>query len=209
MTARLILVLLAGGATAAAGETIDRVVVVVGRQVITDSEIRLQSRITAFLNGETPDVSGPARRKTAERLIEQALLGREIELARFPWAEPLEAEKMFREIGAARFKSEEQFRAALADCRIEDEQLKQALVWQLTVLRFVDFRFRAAIHIPEANIQARYGKLYPDGKGPKLEEIRTKLEKMLTDERVDQALDGWLRDARAQARIEIRGESFQ
>src|SRR5262249_49424474 len=64
-----VLVLCAGRA-----EIIDRVAVVVGNRVITESEILREVRLTAFLNGAPLDFSAASKRKTAERLVEQRLI---------------------------------------------------------------------------------------------------------------------------------------
>jgi hypothetical protein len=60
-------------------EIIDRIAVTVEKQVITESEIWRQIRITAFLNGEEPDFSSAAKRTMADRLVEQVLIRRELE----------------------------------------------------------------------------------------------------------------------------------
>src|SRR5262245_7837713 len=67
----------------AAGEVIDRIAVSVNNRVITESEILRQIRITAFMNGEKPDFSAENKRRTADRLVEQALIRHEIETSRY------------------------------------------------------------------------------------------------------------------------------
>src|SRR4051795_2405586 len=74
---RLAVVTFVAGVTAWP-EIIDRIAVSVDRTVITESEVIRQIRITALLNGEQPDLSAANRRETAERLVEQALMRREI-----------------------------------------------------------------------------------------------------------------------------------
>jgi hypothetical protein len=76
--------LLAALAALAAGEVLDRVAVRVGAQVITESAVRRHLRMEAFVQNREPDLSAEARRKAAERLIDQTLVRRELELNRYP-----------------------------------------------------------------------------------------------------------------------------
>src|SRR6476660_4088835 len=50
-------------------EIIDRIAVVVGNRVITESEILREIRLTALLNDEPLDFSAVSKRKTADRLV--------------------------------------------------------------------------------------------------------------------------------------------
>src|SRR5438477_7552515 len=65
-------------AIAASATIIDRVSVSVGNRVITASELDRQIRVTAFQNGVKPDFSPAARRATADRMVEQKLIQREL-----------------------------------------------------------------------------------------------------------------------------------
>ncbi|MGD0580069.1 MAG: hypothetical protein ABSC08_14200, partial [Bryobacteraceae bacterium] len=62
----------------AAGEVLDQVAVRVGAQVITASAVRRHLRMEAFMQNREPDLRPEARREAAERLIDQALVRREL-----------------------------------------------------------------------------------------------------------------------------------
>ena len=62
----------------------DRVAASVGIKVITDSEIDLRIRLTAFQNDEKPELSVAARRIAVERLIDQKLVEREMDVGHYP-----------------------------------------------------------------------------------------------------------------------------
>ena len=51
---------------------IDRIAITVANQVITESQIDDEIRVTAFLNREPLDLSAAAKKQAAGRLIEQA-----------------------------------------------------------------------------------------------------------------------------------------
>jgi len=51
-------------------EIIDKIVITVANQVITQSQIDDEIRVTAFLNREKVDLSAEARKQAAARLVE-------------------------------------------------------------------------------------------------------------------------------------------
>ncbi len=190
-------------------EIIDRIAVTVEKQVITESEIWRQIRITSFLNGEEPDFSSAAKRTMADRLVEQVLIRRELETSsRLP---PANATPPTYQHMRARFKTEEEYKQALAKYGISDEDVREALTWQTTLLEFVDQRFRPGVQIPQSEIREYYDQQVAQnpGKLPPFEEAREDIEQILTDQRVDNALDRWLGQARTQARMRYRDEVFK
>ena len=67
-------------------ELLDRIAIVVNNQPIKDSDIERDIRVTALLNGDRVDSGPSARKQAANRLIDQALIRREMELAPIPEA---------------------------------------------------------------------------------------------------------------------------
>ncbi|MFB3829102.1 MAG: hypothetical protein ACE15B_20210 [Bryobacteraceae bacterium] len=199
-----ILVLLLGGAAAA--EIIDRIAVIVGNRVITESEIEREIRVTAFLNREPPDLSPAARRKAADRLIEQKLVRRELELSRYPQPAPAEVEPLYRGL-EVRHGGAAGLRKALENYGFTESALREHLLWQLTLMRFIDVRFRPGISISEQEVQEYYEK-HLNGAG-NLEQYREKIEQALTNERINQDLDRWLQRARTRNRIEYKEAVFR
>jgi len=187
-------------------EIIDRIAVTIGTQVITESEINREIRLTAFLNGERAVFSPVSRRKAADRLIEQKLVKREQELSRYPAPQPSEVEALFREI-QARYASRAALDQALASYGLTELDIRDHLLWQLTLLRFVDVRFRPGIQIAEEDIRQYYEKNLKSSDGS-MEQYRDKIEQVLIQERIDQDLDRWLRRARERAKIEFRKDLF-
>jgi peptidyl-prolyl cis-trans isomerase SurA len=197
-------------------EIIDRIAVTVGDQVITESDVTCEIRITAFLNGDEPDFSPQKKRKTADRLVEQTLIRHEMELSRYRFPEASEAEPLLEQVKKERFSSETAYREALQKYRISEEVLRQHLLKQLATLRFIDLRFRPAVQVTEPEIREYYEKrLVPQWENknskpaPALDEVRSEIEKILAEEQVDRQLDNWLKVARSQTRIEYKEAAFQ
>jgi len=187
-------------------EIIDRIAITVANQVVTQSQIADEVRVTAFLNREKVDLTLDARKQAAARLIEQALIKREMDLSRYPVPELSDAGPSFQSLKAM-YPSETDFQNALLADGITSDDLMRRLWWQLTLLRFIDYRFRPGIQIPAADVQAYYRQQISEWeqKGirpiPTLEESRDRIEEILTQKRIDQALDQWIKDTRKQVTI--------
>ena len=113
------------------------------------------------------------------------------------------------------YPSDQQYQKELQDYGITEDALKRHLRWQLTLLRFVDFRFRPGIQIPDADVQAYYQEQRSEWqkKGvqpiPSLDETRDQIEEILTQKGIDQALDRWMMDVQTQVAIRYLDESLR
>ena len=182
--------------------------------MITESQIDEEVRVTEFLNGEKLDLSAGERKKAADRLIEQALVKREMDLSRYPLPELADADKQFEMLRAS-YADPAQFENALQTYGITTDEVKRRLWWQLTLLRFVEFRFRPGIQISDSDVQAYYKqqvvKWQQEGVRtiPSLEEARPQIEEILTQQRIDEELDRWLAEVRMQVPIRYLDEALK
>jgi peptidyl-prolyl cis-trans isomerase SurA len=187
-------------------EIIDRIVITVGNQVITESQIDDEIRVTAFLNREKLDLNTDAKRPAAGRLIEQALIKREMGQSRYPLPEVADASASLESLKTM-YPGESEFQEALETYGITQDALTRRLWWQLTLLRFIEYRFRPGIQVPDSDVQAYYRQQVSEWqqKGimpiPSLEESRSQIEEILTQQRIDQALEQWIKDTRSQVTI--------
>jgi hypothetical protein len=114
------------------------------------------------------------------------------------------------------FPSPGEFRRALEKYGVSEENLRAHLLWQLTLLRFIDIRFRPGIQITDQDIKQYFDQKLPELEkqaGPekkiRLDDLRDKILEALTDERVDQQLNDWLAETRRHMRIEFHPEAFE
>jgi hypothetical protein len=195
-------------------EIIDRIAISVGNQVITEGQVGEEIRLTAFLNHEKLDLSIAERKKAAVRLIEQALVKRDLDLSRYPVPTPADADASLHDVKVS-YDPESRYQQMLQQYGISEEALKRRLLWQLTLLRFVDFRFRPGIQIPEADVKTYYDQELTkwNKQGiqplPTLEDSRAKIEEILTQQRIDQALDTWMAETRKQVTINYLDEALK
>jgi hypothetical protein len=196
-------------ASLAWAEVVDRVAVSLGRQVVTQSAIVEQIRVAAFLNGDPVDESALARRRMAERIIEQTLLRREMEASRFAMPTDADGRAMLDRLRRERFPDEAGFRAELGRRGLTEEALLRNFAFQLTTLRFVELRFRPSSAVSEGEIEIHYREVFvpeherrqPTVPPPAIEDARDDIEQALLQAKIDQAMTAWLREAREQTRV--------
>ncbi len=202
--------------TGALAVIVDRIVVTIGTQAITESELELTMRLTSFLNQTPVDFSVENRRKTIERLIEQKIVLKELDFSRYPRPSADEVEPRLRSIIALIFGDEAKYRAALEKYQITEDDLKRYLLWQMTFFRFIDFRFRPGIQVTDAEIADYFKstieplakKANPD-KPVTLEEYHDRIERILMGRREEVEMQGWLADTRKRTKIEYRDEELK
>jgi len=199
----------------AAGEVLDQVAVRVGGQVITDSAVRRHLRMEAFVQNREPDLGAEARRKAAERLIDQALVRRELELNRYPSPPAAEIAANLEQIRKGLNEDAGAFARSLERYGFTVEDLRNEVFYEIALLRFVDFRFSPGVQVSEEEIQQAYEKeVVPEAKRrntppPALEEARESIVKLLAYRKTTAALEQWLAQARQQVKIRLFEEALR
>jgi hypothetical protein len=186
---------------AAAAQTgvIDRVAVVVGNQVITESEVLLEARLAAFLNVQPLDLSAAPRRAAAERLVDQQLIRNEMQVGGYAMPAESEGEAVLRSFRQANYPSIPAFRAALEKYGLTEDEVKRHLLWQAAALRFTDQRFHLAMAPPASQSADRAAERFTD-------------RSTVTDgakDTVEDEMDVWLKQARSSTRIQFKKGAFQ
>jgi hypothetical protein len=198
-------------AALAPAEIVDRIVATVGTQVVTLSDVQQEYRTERFLDRqplESLDVQHI--RVVAGRLIDQLLLRQEMDASRFPPADPAQVDGRLAEL-RREFGGEEAFRRLLAEYSLSEAGLRQHLELQLNILRFIDLRFHPMVVIEEPDIERYYRetlvpRLHSQGAKeiPPLDEVRDRIDAILTQERINQLYTQWLGELRSQARVQFR-----
>ena len=209
-TAGLILVL----AASCAAEIVDRIAVSVDKLVITESQISEEIRVTAFLNHAQPVFSAAEKKAAAERLVDQVLIQRVMEISRYPIPD-LSAADVGEKAIVESVGGETPFRKALGDCGIDETDLKRHLWAQVSTLRFIDYRFRPAVQVTDTELRDDYEKQVAEWKQrgvrkiPSFEDSRDAVAKVALERLIDRALDSWIAETRKQAAIVYHKDAFQ
>ena len=197
-------------------DIIDRIAVSVANRVITTSDLDREVRVTAFLNGVKPDFTPAGKRATAERMVEQKLIRNELETSRYPVPAASEVEPEFEQFKQKYFKSGDEYRRALADLGITEDDVKAELLWQRTLLLFIEVRFRPGVQVTDLEVQDYFEKtVAPVARAAhptvplSLEDYRAEIEQKLSGQRVDEETDRWLQQVRRRTEIVFHPEAFQ
>lgn len=195
-------------------EIVDRIAITAGQQVITELQLDEELRVAAFLNHQPFARNPEARRAAANRLVEQLLIKREMDLSHYPLPAPEEVDKFTAQVRAA--LGAEDLDEALHKYDLNEATLREHLVKQLTTLQFIEVRFRPELDVSSADIETYYqGELarwkaeHPGAQPPSLGDSRESVRKTLAEQRTDEALDAWLEESRKQAAIEYVDKSLQ
>lgn len=201
-------------AAAAGAAVLDRVAVVVGDDVITESEVQNELRLDEFMASQPLDLSPARRRTAAEQLADQQLIRHEMEISHYAAPPPSSADNMLQTFRREHFPSDAAYRAALQKYGITGDELKQHLLWQLTVLRFTDERFGSGAQssadraAPTAPPPAA-GRTAQTKPGAPQSADRLNPRPAPGETPVDQQLDSWLKEARGSTHVEFKKEAFQ
>jgi hypothetical protein len=203
-------------ALAVSATVIDRIAVSVGNRVITSSDIDREIRVAAFLNGVKPDFSGAARRAAADRMVEQALVRLEVENSRYPSPTDAEVQAALDQFEQQHYPDSAAYRAALAEYGTTEQGVLNELIWQRTLLSYIDVRFRPAVQVSDQEIQDYFEKVVKPaavaakpGSTPALDEYRSRIEDTLTGKKEDGELNKWIVQAKQRTMITYHEEAFQ
>ncbi len=209
---RVLAFLLVLSAAAAAQEVVDRMAAVVNKRVIMESELEQAVRVEELLQGKPPAIQPTAQETEAvlERLIDRSLLEQQI-------AQPAPLDPSAGEL-AERIKdirskipgaaTDEGWKSILASYGLTQTDVEVHVISEFRVLRYVDLHFRGLVRVDRVDIQTYYLEtLLPElerrgAAVPPLAEVSDKIEKILTEQRMDDMLNEWLQTLRAQAHIE-------
>jgi len=184
----------------AGGAIVDRIAIVVGDKIITESEIDLRIRLTSFQNGEKADFNLASRRRAAGQLVDQRLIEHEMDTGHYPRLEATGRAALLADYQRTEYKSDPVSLAkALAGYGLTPKDLEDDLGRQSDLLSFVNLRFRPAVQVTDQDIQKYFAE---NGLKGSLNEMRAQIDQKLTAERAEKELDLWLRDQRGRTRID-------
>jgi hypothetical protein len=206
------LILLLWGAFGYA-EIVDRISVIVDGQIIKHSDIMRDIRLTDLLNHENLNLDVNAQKKAAARLIDQALIRKELAAGLYPSPDPSEVDALLSQFKQS-LGSEAAYQRALTAYGVREDDLRKHLYWQISVLRFINLRFATSTPAADADVRTYYQQHLPDfrraGK-PKLdlESLRPEIEQTLAGERVNQQFFAWLDESEKSTPITYNEESLK
>ena len=203
-----------GASRAAAGEVIDRIVATVNGRIILESDWNDALRYEALLSARTvSDFNSEERRAVLDQLIDQELLGEQMNSALFKHATQEEA---LAQVAQARqlypeAATEDGWKAVLARFGVTEKALISHLEQQIDLMRLVDAHLRPTVQIDSKSIEAYYRdqfipQLKQSGAGDvPLEEVSAKIRELLTEEKVSELMVSWLHSLRSESKVSVPG----
>jgi len=205
-----------GTETAVAGERVvlDRVVAVVNGDLILESDLDEEARMSAFQ--PFADRTAVTREQLVERLIDRDLILQQIRLQ--PQAQIMDAQvdaelrvlrKNIPECAAYGCETDAGWEKFVAAQGFTAEELRERWRQRMEVLRFVEARFRMGIRISQTEMDAYYkGTLVPAYEKervtpPAEAAIADRIQEILLQQQVDKLLDDWLTSLRAEGSVKI------
>jgi hypothetical protein len=191
-------------------QVVDRMVAVVNKRVILQSELEQAARVEFLLQGKP--IASLTQSDTAavlEQLIDRSLLDQQIVNPAMLDPSPEEIAAKVREV-RQNFpgQDDERWKNTLVAYGLTAQDLEEQLSSQARILRFVDLRFHALVRVEKDDIETYYQeKFLPEVRkrnaaAPALADVSDKIEQILVEQRIDTLLSDWLKTLRAQAHIE-------
>lgn len=216
MRARLQLALLVLMALSSTAQVVDRMVAVVNKRVILESELDQAARVEFLMAGKPlSQLSTAERGATLDRLIDRVLLDQQIARPEMLDPTPDEVADRMKQLRAQLpgADTNEGWKKLLTDYGLTAEDVQDSVISQIRVLRFVDLRFRGLVRVDRNAVEAYYrDRLIPQLRAqgahePPLVEVSDKIEKVLVEQSIDEMMTRWLETLRAQAHIERMGSA--
>ena len=197
------------------GTVLDRVVAVVGEDVILESDVDEERRFESIqpYRGSTAEFS---RERAVQRLIDRTLILQQAALqpGDATTDQDLDAQlaKLRKDIPQCtqyHCETGAGWQKFLSDRGFTVEEFRARWRRRMELLRFIEVRFRNGTSISDDEIKAYYEKTmlpeYAKQKvtPPKLETISKRIEEVLLQQQVGNLLRDWLKSLRAQGRVRI------
>lgn len=197
--------------SAASPQLLDRMVAVVNKHVILESELDQAVRVEYLMQGKPLDkVTSADSVAVLDRLVDRALLEQQILHPEMLAPTPEELADQVKEVrqqfpGAA---TDAGWKSLLATYDLTQQDIEDHLISEVRELRFIDLRFRGLVRIDKNDISNYYQqKFLPQLRSqgaaePPLAQVSGQIEKILAEQSIDDMLNRWLETLRAQAHIE-------
>jgi parvulin-like peptidyl-prolyl isomerase len=182
---------------------VDRIVARIEDDIILQSQVRELGAFQQLIDGHAESDD-----KLLEELIEQWMVETEATASHFP--QPAQSE-IDRELTRLRehFANPENYASRLNELGLSSDQVRQLLIRQIYVERYIDYKFRPSVQIEPADIDAYYQKdLLPElaksnQPAPHRAEVEEQIRELLIQRGISEMTVKWLDDTKARLRIEI------
>jgi hypothetical protein len=194
------------GSCYALGEEVDRLVAAVNGTIITEGDLDLARGLNALIfPGKR--IEPDSRDEEINRLIDLELMRQELKNFSLGQEDESKVEARVQALRAAHDEAGG-LHAFLQKLGLQESELISYLKLELSILRFVDFRFRPFANVTAEEIKTYFeNRLVPQLQKSKLEvpplaQVSSRIEEILKEEKINAVLEQWIQDIRRNSRIE-------
>jgi peptidyl-prolyl cis-trans isomerase SurA len=201
---------------------VDRVVAVVNRQAILESDIEDEIQLS-ILDPSTSGQKEMSPQQALDRLISRALIQQQIRQEDLPATVP-DSKRITESVAEIRndlpacvragCRTDAGWMAFLALHELTPDRVQIYMRNRLEILSFIEMRFRQGIRIAPEEIEKYYRDTllpqYPAGETPPpLDQVSSRIEEILLQQQVNVLFDTWLANLRSQGQIEVLDPSLE
>jgi hypothetical protein len=182
---------------------IDGVAARIEDDVITESEIRELGAFQQLVDGKTK-----TRAELIRELADQWLVRTEAVTARYAQPSAADVDRAVAEF-KKQFPSPDEFQKRCAEAGISQAAVRRLIAQQLYLSRFIDYRFRPAAQVTDAQVEDYYNqKFVPQLKArnqkvPPLDDVDETIREILVLQAIQARADKWLEDTRDRIKLDI------
>lgn len=184
-------------------QTIDAIAVRIDTGVITESELRELTDFQTLVDG-----TSKSREEAIRELTDQWIVQGEADTARFAHPSDRDIDEAYAEL-VKQFPSQAAFDQRRTQAGLSQDAVRRQLAQQLYLSRFLDFRFRPAAEVSDADVQKYYDEQFaPRLKAeseavPPLDQVQDKIREALVQRDITDRANQWLADTRSRLEIDV------
>lgn len=184
-------------------QTIDAIAVRIDTGVITESEVRELADYQTLVDG-----SSKPRDELIRELTDQWIVQGEADTAHFAHPPEPDIDNAYEQL-VKQFASQAAFDARCKQAGLSQDAVRRQLAQQLYLSSFLDFRFRPAAEVSDADVQKYYDEQFAPqlkAKGetvPPFDEVEDKIREVLVQRDITARANQWLDDTRARLEIDV------
>jgi hypothetical protein len=194
---------LPAASTAGASETVDSIAARIEDDILTESELRELGAFQTLVDGQSK-----SRADLIRELEDQWIVRGEATAASYPRPSDEDVDRAYSQL-ERQFPSPDEFKRRCASAGLSEAAVRRLLAEQLYLSRFLDFRFRPAAQVTEAQINDYYtnefaSQLKKRGQPvPAIEDVDDTIREVLVQRAINDRANAWLDDTRGRLQIDV------
>jgi len=184
-------------------QVVDRIVIRIEDDILTLSDLQELAAYQKLAIGQADSTD-----RLTQELIEQWIVNTEATAAHFPQPADSEVARGVAQLEQS-FPSPEEYEARLREAGLTPGDVRRMVAREDYLSRYLDYKFRAAVQIDPAAVEAYYrNHLVPELKAkgqaaPPLDSVQDQIVELLTVQEINRRSAGWLEESKGRLKIEI------